>query len=364
MCPELPSFIRRRKLLFEARRLLLDGSPDGAFDCLSDPILSLSTEADSLRERVTGILCREAARLSDEGEERRAGRYLDRVASVDPTLARRWRARLMAGTTSALERGSRQRITDALSGTLRDMRREVSLSGGPPTGGFRLSLDDLGEYVVPLHSEFTLGHARAGRADLGVVADLDPIHARFRLHVSFHGGHSWRVSPVGAAPLMLSGEEVDSDGIALEAGGLLQLSPHVLIEVEGLGEGSSSIALKFRGGVECEGTSRLLLLGRGAAGEVKIGRSASAPLRVAGLEEGLSLRLNEDSRISVHSSAPIRFGGESSLDGTQREELMIHVPPTQNVDVLVGSSRGGRPPYGLMIAPLHPVRGAEKEERS
>ena len=31
MCPELPSFLLRRKLLFEARRLLLDGAPDAAF---------------------------------------------------------------------------------------------------------------------------------------------------------------------------------------------------------------------------------------------------------------------------------------------------------------------------------------------
>ena len=364
MCPEFPSFIRRRKLLFEARRLLLDGAPDEAFDCLSDPLLSLSTEADSLRERVTRILCREAGRLSDEGDEQRAGRYLDRVASVEPTLARRWRARIMAGTTSSVERGSRQRITEALSGALSDMRREVSLSGGPPVSAFRLSLDDLGEYVVPLRSEFTLGHARAGRADLGVIADLEPIHARFCLHVSFHGGHSWRVTPAQAATLTSSGEEVGSDGVTLEAGRLLQLSPHVLIEVEGLEEESSSVALKFRGGVECEGTSRLLLLGRGAAGEVKIGRSASAPFRVAGLEQDLSLRLNEDSKLRVRSSAPIRFGGESSLDGVQREELMIQVPPARNVDVLVGSSRDGRPPYGLMIAPLHPAGGAERGERS
>ena len=119
--------------------------------------------------------------------------------------------------------------------------RNARPSGGPPAGGFRLSLDDLGEYVVPLRTEFTFGHARAGRADLGVIADLDPIHVCFRLHMSFHGGHKWRVSPVQDATLMLGGEEVDSDGVALEPGGLLQLSPHVLIEVEGLGEGSSSI---------------------------------------------------------------------------------------------------------------------------
>jgi len=363
MCPEFPSFIRRRKLLFEARRLLLDGAPEESFDCLTDPILSLSTEADSLRERVVGILCREASRLADEGDERRAGRYLDRVASVDPTLARRWRARLMAGTTSAVERGSRQRITEALSGALKDMRSEVSLSGAPPAGGFRLSLDDLGEYVVPLRSEFTLGHARAGRADLGVIADLEPVHARFRMHVSFHGGHSWRVTPVQSARLSSGGEEVGSDGLALEAGKLLQLSANVQVEVERLGEGSNSIALKLRGGVECEGTSRLLLLGRGSAGEVKVGHSASPPLRVPGFKEGLSLRLDEDLRLCVRSSAPIRFGGESSLDGSQREELMIHLPPTNNVDVLVGSSRDGRPPYGLMISPLHPERGAEREER-
>ena len=107
MCPELPSFLLRRKLLFEARRLLLDGAPDAAFDCLQDPVLSLSVEADSLRERVMKILCREAARLADEGQDRRAAGYLERVAGVDPELARRWRARVMASTTTVVEEGAR-----------------------------------------------------------------------------------------------------------------------------------------------------------------------------------------------------------------------------------------------------------------
>jgi len=359
MCPELPSFIRRRKLLFEARRLLLDGAPDAAFDCLQDPVLSLSEEADSLRERVMGILCREAARLADEGDDRRAGRYLDRVATMDPKLARRWRARVMAGTTSVVERGSRSRITEALSSTLSEMRSGDFPGGAPPAGAFRLVLDDVGEFVVPLRGEFTLGHARAGRADLGVVADLEPVHARFRLSESFHGGHVWKISPTEGATLLASGEEVGSDGFVLESKTLLQLSPLVLLEVERLGEGSSSLVLRLRGDVECEGTSRLLLLGRGAAGEIELGRSASSSFKVARLEETLSLQLEEDLSLRVRSSESLRFGGESSLDGLERGELIIRLPPERNIDLLVGSSREGRPPYGLMVAPLHPEAGAQ-----
>lgn len=359
MCPEFPSFIRRRKLLFEARRLLLEGAPDAAFDCLQDPVLSLSVEADSLRERVMGILCREAARLADEGEDRQARRYLDRVAKVDPDLARRWRSRVMAGTSSSLERGSRSRISETLKGNLAQMRSSISLSGMPPVGAFRLVLDDVGEFVVPLRDEFTLGHARAGRADLGVVADLEPVHAWFRLKESFHGGHDWKVSPAEGATLLAGGEEVGSDGLVLESRTLLQLSPQVLLEVELLGEGSSSIVLHFRGGVECEGTSRLLLLGRGAAGEVQLGRRACPTFQVPRLEVPLSFQLGEDSRLRVKSSEVLRFGGESSLDGINREELVIRLPPERSVDVLVGSSRDGRPPYGLMVAPLRTEGGAQ-----
>ena len=134
MCPELPSFLLRRKLLFEARRLLLDGAPDAAFDCLQDPVLSLSVEADSLLERVMKILCREAARLADEGQDRRAAGYLERVAGVDPELARRWRARVMASTTTVVEQSARTRIGEALSGVLSEMRSGGSLGGGPPAG--------------------------------------------------------------------------------------------------------------------------------------------------------------------------------------------------------------------------------------
>ena len=363
MCPELPSFLLRRKLLFEARRLLLDGAPDAAFDCLQDPVLSLSVEADSLRERVMKILCREAARLADEGQDRRAAGYLERVAGVDPELARRWRARVMASTTTVVEEGARTRIGEALSGVLSEMRSGGSLGGGPPAGAFRLVLDDVGEFVVPLRSEFTIGHARAGRADLGVVADLEPVHARFALSESFHGGHAWRVSAVGDAALLASGEEVGPEGLVLEASVLLQLTPLVLLEVEHVGEGSSSLLLRLRGEVECEGTSRLLLMGRGAAGEIELGRSAPAPFRVARLKEPLFLELGEDSMLRVRTSAALRFGGESSLDGLQRESLHIHLPPERSVDLLVGSSRDGSPPYGLMISPLRPAGGARRGER-
>ncbi|MCH2106906.1 MAG: hypothetical protein MK291_09720, partial [Planctomycetes bacterium] len=361
---ELRSFLRRRKLLFEARRLLLQGAPDEAFDRLREPTLSLSSEADALRERVVGILCREAARLADEGDVGLANRYLDRVASADPLLARRWRARVMAAESAVVERERRGRITEALSGVLRDMRREGHADEAGSARGFRLILDDLGEFLVPLREEFSLGHARAGRADFGVMADLEALHVRFCVRESFHGGHRWCVAPVERAALRVRGETVSEDGVVLEPGLLLELSPSVRVEVEGLGEGASSIALRLKGGVECEGATRLLLMGRGAAGELTLGREVSASLRVAGLEEELSLRLTEELQLCLRSRAPLRVGGGASGEAAADGALSLPVPPASHVDVLVGASRDGRPPYGVMLAPLTSTRGAEGADRS
>ena len=364
MCPELPSFIRRRKLLFEVRRLLLGGAPHEAFDRLSDPILSLSTEADSLRSRVVGILCREAARLADDGDQQQASRYLDRVASVDPLLAKRWRARLLADESAAVERESRERISAALSGVLKTLRKESVAEEGAAAPAFRLILDDLGEYLVPLQTEFTLGHARAGQSDFGIMADLEPLHARFHVQESFYGGHSWRVAPLASATLKLDGRAVGEEGATLSPGALLALSPRIQLWVDGLGEGASSVALRLVGEVECEGATRLLLMGRGPAGELTLGRGSGSSIRVVALEEELHLRLNEERTLRLRSAMPLRIGGAAGAEQELDGELSIRVPPSEHIDVLVGESRAGRPPYGVMLAPLTPVGGAEPGPRS
>lgn len=360
MRPEMPSFLRRRKLLFEARRRLLDGAPDEAFDLLQDPVLVDSDEARALGERVNGILCREAARLGDEGARERAVSYWERVAGSDPELAGKWRARVLGGS-SAKELASRSRISVALSGALQELRSGAVGAATQGAAAFRLVLDDLGEFIVPLGDAFTLGDAREGRADLGVVADLVAVHARFCWSESFHGGHQWRVFGAGGAGLCVGGLEVGPEGAVLEACSGLELSPQVRIAIESLGEGSSSVVVAFRGGVECEGTSRLLLFGRGAAGAIHLGRAGAAGFGVGRLEQPLSLELGEDSTLRVSSADVLRFGGEASIDGLERESLTIHLPPERSVDLLVGSSRGGSPPYGVMVAPLR--RGAGRIER-
>ena len=81
----VPNFVRRAWRLIEARRALLEGVPERALEHLSDPVLSLSGEADRLRERSLSALYRHAARRAKEGRSQSVARVLEVVAGA-PTL--------------------------------------------------------------------------------------------------------------------------------------------------------------------------------------------------------------------------------------------------------------------------------------
>jgi hypothetical protein len=139
MSPQLPSFLRRRLRLSEARRELLAGRPEAALGPLEDPALADLEEARVLRDRVLDLLGREAARRHPDRPEE-AARLLDLVERRDPRRGRAWRRRLEAGASegavsaSGLRPAAEAGLVRAMRELLGELREGEEPAGEPPPG--------------------------------------------------------------------------------------------------------------------------------------------------------------------------------------------------------------------------------------
>lgn len=389
MTPQLPSFLRRRLRLSEARRALLGGEPEAALRQLTDPCLNLSDEADRLRERVLDVMCREAARHDAEGRPEETARLLGIVAVHDERRAGLWRRRLegeeasrTAGPASGLTPAAESGIIGALEHLLEQMRDERTRSGvrrrpvassGESTGDgvdsresqsadrlngdhrFHLAVDDVGEFLVAYGSEISLGHARAGKADLPLLADLDPVHVRLFRTESFHTGPTWRIEPAKKQRIAIGGQLVDPGGAALGDGDEVQLSTNLAFRFRRPHPASGSALLELLHGAECEGAQRILLLSPGEAGRIQMSASRGRHLRVPRLTEEVSIWIDEQELV-VESRARLAAAGADAAIQQQGEKgpggLRVPCPPTRRIDFSVGSATASGPPFGFSVRPV------------
>lgn len=389
MTPQLPSFLRRRLRLSEARRALLGGEPEVALECLSDPCLHLSDEADRLRERVLDVLCREAARHDLEGSPGEAERLLDLVATRDERRAGLWRHRLRreesspsasppSGLTPAAESG----IIGALEKLLEEMRDDRTRSGvrrrDAPSSGeerpgaagsrpehaarlgeggrrFLLAVDDAGELLVAWGGEITLGHTRAGVADLPFLADLDPVHALLSRTESFHAGPTWRIEPAKHQRVAIGGQLVDPGGATLGDGDEVQLASNLAFRFRRPHPASGSALLELLHGAECEGARQVLLFAPGEAGRIRMSASRGRHLRVPRLSEEVSLWIDGEELV-VESRARLGARGAEAAIQAPRDGapggLRVPCPPARRIDFDVGSATSSGPPLGFSVRPL------------
>lgn len=371
MPPSLPSFLRRRLLLHEARQALLGGSPEAALDRLADPCLALSGEAQRLRERVVDVICREAGRAATNGDAAEAERLLSRAALEDPERAAHWRRRLdgetgpgsVAGLTLSESQTSSRR---ALGELLAEMRQASGGSSAVPSATsrisappssilsgassdrrplrFHLAVDDAGDYMVIGGDEVVIGHRSAERADLPILGDLDAVHARILRSESFHGGPAWMIQPAHGNRLRVAGLEVPAGGIALHDGSVVELSGQVSFRFRLPDPSSSSALIELLRGVECEGANRVLLFAQGPAGCVRTGRRMDRHLVVRGEAVELSLQLNEGELVCSSPAGVCRSGSDSSSPFVR-----VAVPPTVPLSLTIGTRAGGRPPFGISM---------------
>jgi len=402
MTPQLPSFLRLRLRLSEARRALHGGEPEDALSYLADPCLTPSEEADRLRTRVLDVLCREAGREDARGGWDEAHRLLELVERHDPQRADVWRRRLSAeqgsrtaGPTSGLTPRAESGIITALERLLSEMRDERTRSGvrradpapssgeirGDPVGDpraderragsgteldrrFHLAVDDAGELLVAYGNTVTLGHARAEAADLGFLADLDPLHVRLYRTESFHTGPGWRIEPVRKQRIAIGGQLIDSGGAMLADGDEVQLSTNLAFRFCRPEAASGSALLELLHGAECEGASSILLFSPGEAGCIHISSSPGRHLRVPRLREEITLWI-DGAELVVESREQLSATGVDAATQAPTDQgpggLRVPCPSPWRIDFSVGSGAGSRPPFGFSVRPVE--RSPSKESR-
>jgi len=394
MSPQLPSFLRRRLRLSEARKALLGGIPEHALRQLADPCLVGFDEAEELRGRVLDVLCREAARREAEGDAVERDRLLELVATRDPKLASTWSRRLGGESrvevdpqASGIRREAETGLIQALEDLLEEMRDERSRSGvrrrpaEASTAGrdaryqdsedrrprsrkhFRLAVDDIGEFLVLQASSITVGHAHAGRADLPVTADIDPEHVRLVRTESFHAGPGWRIEATAGQSVAIGGQLLEEGGGALLDGDEVQLARNLAFVFRRADAASGSAVLELLHGAECAGVPRVILIAPGEAGRVRLGSAPGDHLQARRLEQDVTFWIDGDELV-VECAGDLRAqsGGEVTVQApgaTGAGGLRVACPPTGRVAFTVGKGAAGRAPFGFSVAPAERGEGRQ-----
>lgn len=225
---------------------------------------------------------------------------------------------------------------------------------GPPRA--RLAVDDGGDWLVVVGAEVVLGHARAGAADVGLLADIDARHVQLQLLESFHGGATWHLAALGRRPARVEGpggrDVAPGERAPLSDGARITLAPKLSFSFHRPDPGSASAWLGLEHGAESDGASRVLLLVPGREGRAVIGPARSAHVQVSGLTHEVELA----AALAAAGGATLAVrcaGGVRALDepaGTARAiEVVLPCPPSSRVDLAVAARSS--PPFVVALAP-------------
>ena len=303
MTPQLPSFLRRRMCLSEARRVLLRGAPEEALDHLADPALEGVAEAERLLETVLGLLCREAVSAHQRGDEREARRVLETVARHDPERAAQWRRRLVEedqAPESVAPHSSG--VLTALEGLLSELRDERVERGAGSQQSSRGSLSSRRSALAS-----ALAEAREGRllpfwisapgleehlVLHGPRVELGEGRGELRSLLSFHRGPGWLYLPAEGVDVALSGDQVEEDGVELVDGDALELSSGETLSFHAPVAGSATALLVSSGRGAPGARERMVLLGAGAEHALRLA-AEGGHLAVPGLMHPARLSVSE-----------------------------------------------------------------------
>jgi hypothetical protein len=254
-----PAFVQRRWLIAAARRALQAGRAASALEILRDELLVGDPRAESLRAMALPLVPTPPPPppggpvLGREGQGR--GELFSLLAQM--------RAARSAGADPASR-------APAAAGPGKDS--SAVGSPGPRPLRLRMSIDDVGTFLICAGPGTTVGHSRAGESDVPILADLLPRHARFVLEPpSFHAAGFWRVEPLGAARVRVDGVELTPAGCTLRSGAQIRLAEHSRLEFLASDPASSSALLDLGGSVEAAGARRVVLFAPGADGCVRLG---------------------------------------------------------------------------------------------
>lgn len=214
---------------------------------------------------------------------------------------------------------------------------------------FQLSVDDAGQYFVALSEDLVLGHLRAGVADLGMLADIGPRHARLELGASLRAGAAWTIRPLEGERVEVNGAHLIEGASVLCDGDVVRLAHNLAFRFRQPDLASSSAVLELLHGAECAHAPAVLLFGAGPGARVRIGAGRTSHVRVPSLAHEFEL---------VRSGGEIRVRGSLGFSGGEGE-MSLACPPLEPVTLVAGKSAAGRPPFGISFAPLEPLLGSQ-----
>jgi len=228
---------------------------------------------------------------------------------------------------------------------------------GPRVRAFHLAVDDGGEYLVVIGTRAIAGQLRpgpggpGGRAELPLLADLEPAHALFELEASFHGGERWQLRPLGprAAP-RADGRAVGPEGVELTQETRLALSAGVELVFSTPDATSASALLEWQHGVECRGVARTLLWVPGPSGRVRIARKRRRLISVGDLEHEVTLETDGE-RLAVQCAGGLAQGALRVAPGPGARAV-FELPQRGSLCIELGARSRPRPPFALLVRAL------------
>jgi hypothetical protein len=226
---------------------------------------------------------------------------------------------------------------------------------GSRAARFLLTVDDAGQFLVAAGDEVTLGHLRSGRADLLFLADVGAIHARLHRRTSLRDGEIWTLRRAGKDQVHVGGLELADEEFQLQDGDEVRLGENLSFRFRVPDPASHSVVLELLHGAECAGAERVLLLGEGHGGRLRIGAALLRHVRVPCLDHEVEI-VRDGDELEVRCAAGV-FGEGA----TSEETFRFPCPPPRRVDLSVGKAQGARPPFGLTLAPSElpgPSRGS------
>jgi len=262
-------------------------------------------------------------------------------------------ARFFAWLDRALGGGARPGSDSGFvsrGGLLPAMRNDVPLRSDsqPLAMAALLSVDGGGQFLLCGAERLTLGHVRAGRADLGFLADLGALHATLVRADSLQDGPGWRIEPCGAERVCVAGVPL-AGGRRLAPHERVRLGENLEFEVRAPDAASASVVLELLHGVECAGARHVVLLARGPGGRVRIGAALGHHVRVPGLAFDLALEWHAG-ELHVRSEEPLA----GAITG---EHGVLPFPPRTRLALSCGPARGSHPPFGLSFEPVERLAG-------
>ena len=218
---------------------------------------------------------------------------------------------------------------------------------------FHLAVDDAGEFLVVAGERICVGHARGDKADLPFLADLESEHAYFARGESFHGGPIWCLESTGNA-LYVNDEVPESDNTILSDGDEVRFGDNLRMRFTLPDSSSSTALLVLMHGAESEGAARVLLMGAGRAGRIRMGARTSRHVPVPDLEDDVTLQLDEGI-LSVEAKAKMSVFPEVAAAAKGFE---FACPPSERLDFTVRIEREKKPPFGFSVRPVEADTGA------